>query len=144
MVLFVLAYPVKISKRAAAVRVECPDFPEIRIDLTNGDDALAVARDILERTIAARMTNGADIPEPSVGRQQALLSTQTAIKVRLYQAARKKGISNREFARRLNWNSAQVDRLFSLEQQTRLDHLDAACHALGLQLTVELEAADPT
>ncbi len=89
------------------------------------------------------MANGHDIPEPSPGRHRAVLSAQTTIKVRLYQACCRNGVSKRELARRLGWQSAQVDRLFDLKHALRFYQLDAACRALGLRVTVEVEAAGP-
>ena len=135
-----LSYPVKISKKAEAVVAACPDFPEVTIYCTDRQDALARASNILEAAIAVRMAYRDDVPEPSVGRQRVVLPTQTAIKVRLYQATRARGVSKRELGRRLKWHGPQVDRLFNLKHASRLNQLEAAFRALGLRLGVDVEA----
>ena len=78
---------------------------------------------------------------PPAGRRRVVLPTQIAIKVRLYQAARKDGISKRELGRRLKWHGAgpQVDRLFNVKHTSRLDQLDAAFRALGLRLGIDAD-----
>ncbi len=58
-----LSYPVKISKKAEAVVASCPDFPEVTIDCTDRQDALARASDILEAAIAVRVAYRDDVPE---------------------------------------------------------------------------------
>lgn len=135
-----LSYPIRSSKKAGAVLATCPDFPEVTIDCTNKQDALARASTILEAAIAVRVAHRDDVPDPSPGRHRAALPTQTAIKVRLYQAARKDGISKRELGRRLKWHGPQVARLFNVKHASRLDQLDAAFRALGLWLNVDAEA----
>ena len=135
-----LSYPIKISKKADAVMATCPDFPEVTIDCTDRNDALVRASEILEAAIAVRMAYRDDVPEPSAGRYRAVLPTQTAIKVRLYQAARSRGISKRELGRRLKWHGPQVDRLFNLKHASRLDQLEAAFRALDLRLSVDVDS----
>ena len=134
-----LSYPIRVSKRADAVVATCPDFPEVTIDCTGRQDALARASDILEAAIAVRIAQRDDVPEPSAGRHRVVLPTQIAIKVRLYQAARKDGISKRELGRRLKWHGPQVDRLFNVKHASRLDQLDAAFRALGLRLGIDAD-----
>ena len=134
-----LSYPIRVSKKAGAVQATCPDFPEVAIDCTDRQDALARASNILEVAIAVRVAHRDDVPDPSPGRHRTVLSTQTAIKVRLYKAIRKAGISKRELGRRLKWHGPQVDRLFHIRHASRLDQLDAAFRALGLRLSVDAE-----
>ena len=138
-----VGYTIKVSRRNGAVLATCPDFPEVTFNCANGQDTLARANDLLERAISVRMANGHDIPKPSPGHHRANLSAQTTIKVRVYQAAYRDGVSRRELARRLGWRSAQVDRLFDLKRSLRLDQIDAVCRVLGLRLTLDVEAAGP-
>ncbi len=135
-----LSYPIRVSKKAGAVLATCPDFPEVAIDCTDRQDALARASNILEVAIAVRIARRDDVPDPSPGRHRTVLPTQTEIKVRLYQAARQDGISKRELGRRLKWHGPQVYRLFDLKHASRLDQLDATFRALGLRLSVDAEA----
>ena len=137
-----LSYPIKLSKKAGTLRAVCPDFPELSIDCDNLQDALDQAGSAVEAAIAVRMAYREDVPEPSAGRHRVVLPTQTAIKVRLYQAARRDGISKRELGRRLKWHGPQVDRLFNLKHASRLDQLEAAFKALGLRLSVDVEVVE--
>lgn len=133
-----LSYPINIKKRGHTVTVTSPDFPEICLDC--GDRAVAVeeATSALQTAIARRIGALTDIPDPSAGDERAILPTQTAMKVRLYQALRRRGVSKRELGRRLHWHGPQVDRLFFVNHSSRIDQLEAAFSALGLQLSVDV------
>ena len=135
-----LSYPIRLSKNVKAPVATCPDFPEVQIRCSGRVDALERAIIALEAAIAVRISYRDDVPAPSAGRYRAILPTQTAIKVRLYQAAREKGVSKRELGRRLHWHGPQVDRLFNLRHASRLDQLEAAFSALGLRIAVDVEA----
>lgn len=131
-----LAYPVRLRPDNGTVLVTSPDFPELA---TFGDDernALAHAADAFEEAIAARMAARQDIPSPSRGRRFVTLTTQTSLKVLLYQEMRRQGVNKAELARRLSWHPPQVDRLLNLNHASRLDHIDAAFAALGARLKV--------
>ena len=134
-----LSYPVKLTPDDNdTVLVTSPDFPELTSFGEDEEDALWHAVDALEEAIAARMQGREDIPEPSRGRRRVALPTQAALKVLLYQAMRRKRVRKAELARRLNWHAPQVDRLLDLRHASRLDQIDAAANALGLDLDIRV------
>jgi antitoxin HicB len=62
-------------------------------------------------------------------------------KVELYNVFLASGIRKAELARRLDIPSPNIDRLFSLRHQSRLDQLEAAFKALGKELTIDIRDA---
>ncbi len=134
-----LSYPVKLTPDDNdTVMVTCPDFPELTTFGEDDEDALWHAVDALEEAVAGRMQAREQVPTPSRGRRRVALPTQTALKVMLYQAMRRKGIRKAELARRLNWHAPQVDRLLDLQHASRLDQIDAAANALDLDLDIRV------
>ena len=134
-----LSYPVKLTPDDNdTVLVSAPDFPELTTFGEDEEDALWHAVDALEEAIAARMQTREDVPEPSRGRRRVALPTQTAFKILLYQAMRRKRVRKAELARRLHWHAPQVDRLLDLRHASRLDQIDAAANALGLDLDIRV------
>jgi antitoxin HicB len=134
-----LSYPVRLTPDDNdTVMVTSPDFPELTTFGEDEEDALWHAVDALEEAIAARMQTREDVPEPARGRRRVALPTQTALKVLLYQAMRRKRVRKAELARRLHWHAPQVDRLLDLRHASRLDQIDAAANALGLDLDIRV------
>ena len=95
--------------------------------------------------IAARISDGDDIPEDNLlfGSHPVAVHAEVpalaAIKVQLYRACREQKVTRAELTRRLGWARNSVDRLFLLDHQSRLDQLEAAARALGLELDARLE-----
>lgn len=118
--------------------ITAPDFPEVTTfsepDLM---DAALRALDAIETAIQGRITDREEIPEPSGIRENfVVLPTATALKIRLHRAMLASGIRKAELARRLRWHPPQVDRLFNVEHETRLDQFDLAFRALGREIEV--------
>ena len=67
------------------------------------------------------------------------LGSLTAVKVLLYRGMREQGVGKAELARRLNWHLPQVDRALDIGHKSRLDQLDAALLAIGLQLRISAQ-----
>ena len=126
--------------------VTSEDFPELATYGATEEEALQRAGDAIEEAIGARISAGEDIPRglsPQTPQDQhtAKVSTLVAIKVLLYSAMRKEGVTRAELKRRLGWHREQVDRLFRVDHRTRLDQFDAAFSALGIDVTVEVQQA---
>lgn len=122
--------------------VTVPDFPEIT---TYGDDeagAHANALGAIEEAIAARIADGEDLPHPLAkvpGRGHYVrLPALTYLKEALYMTCRKRKVNRAELGRRLGWHREQVDRLFRLDHNSRLDQLEAAFNAIEVPLGFEL------
>ena len=69
--------------------------------------------------------------------------TLTAVKALLYQGMREQEIGKAELARRLGWHLPQVDRVLDVHHSSRLDRMDLALSAIGLQLEVRARDAGP-
>ena len=62
-------------------------------------------------------------------------------KVALYRVAHHAGISKAELGRRLGWHAPQVDRLFDLNHNSRIEQIDQALRSLGKQLVLSVRDA---
>ncbi len=67
------------------------------------------------------------------------LAALDAAKVELYVAFQASGMRKAEFARRLGIPKTTVDRLFDLDNHSRLDQMEAAFAVLGKRLSIEVE-----
>ncbi len=132
-----LSYPVKLTPDDNTFLVTSPDFPELKTFGETRDDALMYAVGAFSEAIAARIAYREDLPTPSKGQTRVALSTQTALKVLLYQAMRDGKVNKAELARRLHCHGPQVDRLLDLNHASRLDQIDAAFNVVGQRVSVE-------
>lgn len=118
--------------------VTSPDFPELTTFGEDEGDAIANASRAVEEAIAARIAHGADVPQFSGfvtrGKPFVRLSALTTLKVTLYLTLAQRGVTRAELSRRLGWHREQVDRLFRLDHASRLDQIEAAFTALGVEL----------
>ncbi|HEU5018257.1 MAG TPA: type II toxin-antitoxin system HicB family antitoxin [Pseudolabrys sp.] len=120
--------------------VTCPAFPEVTTfsERNDEDGACRNALDAIEEAIAARISDGQDIPpsatQTQVARHKGLwvkLPLMTELKVQLYIALRNSDVGTRaELARRMNKPREQIDRLFRLDHASRTDQIESAFHAL--------------
>ena len=131
-----LTYPVSLEDDGGTVLVTSVDFPELTTFGDNRAEALARAAGAFEEAIAARIATRQDIPDQSAGGVRVKVPTLTAIKALLYQGMRNQGIGKAELARRLGWHLPQVDRVLDVRHSSRLDRMDLALSAIGLQLEV--------
>lgn len=126
--------------------VTCPDLPEVATFGEDEPDAMQRAADAIEEALGARIAHREEIPGPSAlppdeQRRAIRLAPLTTAKVELYRAARAKGVSKAELARRLGWRGPQVDRLFDLNHRSTIEHIDKALRALGKRLEVSVKDA---
>lgn len=66
------------------------------------------------------------------------VGAQAAMKLALYDAYRRAGVTKSELARRMGIPKTNVDRLFSLTHASRVDMIEAAAAALGKRLVVSM------
>lgn len=137
-----ISYPITVTADDGTYLVTCPDLPEVTTFGEDAEDARARARDAIEEALAYRIAHHENIPSPSTGNHHVTLGTQTALKVRVYQEMRRRGISKAELARRLHWHRPQVDRLLDLSHSTRLDAFDAVIDELGCALEISVRTVD--
>jgi antitoxin HicB len=139
-----LAYPLILAPDDnGTVLVTIADIPEAATFGADEAEALKRAPDALETMLAARIADQEDLPLPSPagGRPCAVLSALATAKVLLYRAMREAGVSSPELARRLDWQSAQVERLLDLNHASRLDQIETAFAALGKRLDIRMSDA---
>ncbi len=137
-----LRYPVLLDDDDGTMLVTSPDFPELTTFGDDRDEAIARAADALEEAIAARIAARQDIPEPSAGEERVKVPTLTALKAMLYQGMLNQRIGKAELARRLGWHLPQVDRVLDVRHSSRLDRMDLALSAIGLQIEVHVRETD--
>lgn len=138
-----LAYRVKLQPDDnGTLLVTCRALPEVTTFGENEADALRHARDAIEEALAARISDGQDVPNgDSRGRHLVRLPALTALKTELYRTMRVSGVTRAELMRRLGWNRESVDRLFRLDHASRLEQLEAAFIAIGRQVDFAIGAA---
>jgi antitoxin HicB len=143
-----IAYKVKLeADDNDTVLVSCPDLPGVNTFGETRQAALTHAVDAIETWIASLMSDGLDVPRArAAGRVKAdealvTLPALTTLKLELYWAMRKTGVTRAELMRRLKWNRESVDRLFRLDHASRLDQIEAAFRALGRSVNIKIEKA---
>ena len=124
------------------VLVTCPDLPEVT---TFGDDeqeAMLRAVDAIEEALAARIARREPIKAATRGKKHVVtLPALTALKVELYRATLKDKVRKSELARRLSVHAPQVDRLFDLRHDSKLEQIESAFKALGRRIVLSVEKA---
>jgi antitoxin HicB len=127
------------------IMVQFPDVPEA---LTCGKDeanALEWAEDALLVALGgAYMDKNLPIPQPSApasGQPAVTVPPLATAKLAIYQAMLDQGVNQTELAARLGCDPRQVRRLLDLDHRSRLDQLEKALKALGLQLVLEVRQA---
>ena len=115
--------------------VTCNVLPEVTTYGDTQEDAMKNAALAIEEALAARMAAQQELPLPEQTQEAFLvrLSVQAALKIALYRAMRREGVSKAELARRLEAHGPQVDRLLDMRHKSRLDAMEGALHQLGVQ-----------
>jgi antitoxin HicB len=126
--------------------VTAPEFPEVTTFADTQPEACAQGLQAIEEAIAARIADGDDVPLPMKETKGKGSFVQVPglsfVKIALYSLCRAKEVSRAELARRLGWDREQVDRLFRLDHNSRLDQIEAAFKALGISMNVDISALD--
>ena len=137
------AWKIELTQDGDDLLVTSPAFPELTTFGVDEADARAHARDALEEAIAARIADNRNLPPPDArGGDGVAIPLLSGLKAMLYARLRTENITRAELQRRLGWPHREtVDRLFRLDHQSRLDQIEAAFHALGQRVDVDLIAA---
>lgn len=125
--------------------IQFPDIDHGVVQARTEQEGMRVAADLLAAMIAEVIRRSEELPPPSRrhGRNMRLvdLPTMAGAKAELYRAMRAAGLRKSGLARRLGVSEQRVDELLNLRRQSRLDRLEAAFHALGKRLTMEVRDA---
>ena len=123
-------------------------FPDFDWGVTQGDtrhEAEEMAVDAIRTMIRELIRQGKEVPRPTKPRSRkrcmVRLAALDAAKAELYMAFRASGVRKAELARRLGIPKTTVDRLFDLDNHSRLDQIEAAFAALGKRISIEVEDA---
>ena len=126
--------------------VTAPQFPEVTTYGEGQQDALENGRRAIEEAIAARIADGDDIPTPlaKVAKKGWFIELPVLVylKAALYMISRDKGVSRAELARRMHVHREQVDRLFRLDHNSRMDQIEAAFKAIDVPLRIDVSIPD--
>ena len=126
--------------------VTAPQFPEVTTFGDDQQDALDSDRRAIEEAIAARIADGDDIPTPlaKVAKKGWFIELPVLVylKAALYMISRDQGVSRAELARRMHTHREQVDRLFRLDHNSRMDQIEAAFKAIDVPLRIDVPMPD--
>jgi antitoxin HicB len=134
-------YPVKLEPQPeGGFIVTFPDIPEAITQGEDEEEALLYAVDALETALSMYVDARRPLPEPSPAKRRRTVrpTALECAKLGVYREMMAQGIKKAELARRLGWHMPQVDRLFDLKHASRLDQLEAAAHALGRHVEVNV------
>ncbi len=129
-----LFYPVDLTPDDNnTLLATCPLLPEVTTFGQTRDDALHHAAEAIEEAVAARLARWEYIPlaDPMAGEEGVRLPLAASMKVLLFLVCDSRGVTRAELARRLGWHREQVDRLFRVDHNSRIDQLEAAFKAAG-------------
>ncbi len=133
-----MEYAVQIDREGDAFVVSSRDLPELNSVGYSFEEALTEALDGIETALMIYYMDGKKaIPIPSDAREGEHLinlPAQVAVKIALYNEMIKQKITRAELGRRLHWQQAQVNRLWSLDHSTKLESIEAAFKALGRRI----------
>jgi len=140
-----LSYPVKMTRDTnGTILVTAPDFPEVATFGVDTADALLRAVDAIATAIQGRISDGEEVPRPSMPKQRQKSVALPALlwaKLELYRAMRQTGMRKADLARRLKVHPPQIDRLLDLDHDSRLDQIEKAARAMGRELHIEMRPA---
>jgi antitoxin HicB len=117
------------------------DIPEAITQGETVEEALAMAKEALERAMEFYFEDNRAVPAPSKpkrGQHVVELAASLAAKVLLLNEMVTQNIRPAELARRLNTTPQEVNRLTNLRHITRIDGIAAALHALGKHLDLRV------
>jgi antitoxin HicB len=142
-----IAYPAKFeADEAGRVLVTFRDLPEAGTDGADMAEARREAADLLDSTLMFRMKYREDIPSPSKARKgEELVAPDMAVamKIALYIAMRRRGVTAAELSRRLRVDNREVQRILNPRHATKTARMSEAIEAAtgGARPVIELASA---
>lgn len=121
-----------------------PDVPEALSQGNDEQDGREMARDALITIFEHYIRHALAIPAARrKGKKYHMmeLPAMIAAKIELYNAFMASGTLKADLSRKLGIPQANVQRLFSFKNHTRLDQLEAAAEALGRHLVISIREA---
>lgn len=139
-------YPVKLThSRAIGEKGYTVTFPDVPEAITEGDtaaEALANAVDALETALSFYVEEGEDLPRRSAARGRRTIRPRLIgmLKLAIYTEMRAKKIRKVDLKERVGTTNAGIDRLLDLTHDSRLDQLETALRALGMNVDLHLRS----
>lgn len=137
-------YPLTLQSDDGVWLVTSPDFPEVTSFGETSEEACRNGRSAIEEAIAARIAAGEDIPVPhdenkNLGKWAVEVPAMVLLKSGAYMLMRVQGMTRADLQRRLGWpHREQIDRIFRLDHQTRLESIEDVFKALGSPLRLHV------
>lgn len=136
-------YELKLQPDDDTWLVTSPDFEELVTFSDNKEAACRNGQDALLQAIAGRIADAEDIPAPIFGDIPEKgffveLPALVILKAGLYMLLKASGRTRADLMRDLGWHREQVDRLFRLDHNSRLDQIEDAFKALGHPLRFDV------
>jgi antitoxin HicB len=133
-------YPVHLThSETRGWHVRVPDFPQVRSTGASNADALRRAAEavvtVIDDYVRARqlIPEGRTAPVPG---EAVRVPALVAAKVALYNEMRRRGLRKSAMRQRLKWHRPQIDRLLDVRYASKMDQVEKAFDALGLELVV--------
>ena len=143
-------YTAHISREGKHVLAEFPDCPGCQTYAENGDEIANAARDALEGWLEAHLVDGQIPPRPVEhtsapdGMRLARVGIRPglAAALQIRWARQDAGLSQRAFGERVGVSQQQIAKLENPDENPTLDTLEKVGRALGLHVTLGLEAPE--
>lgn len=133
-----LTYPARFERgEEGELLVTFRDLPEANTFSWTEKEAYADAADALGEALGGRIRDEEGVPEPSSvedGEHAIVAPVEIAAKIAVYKAFRAANLSRSELARRLHVGENEVRRILDPSHRTKLNRLERAARALGVQL----------
>lgn len=140
-----MRYPLSVKPgENAMLLIGCPLLPEVTGDCEDSDEADLVgpARSAILAAFTGRIEDREAIPMPTDDpRLFVIFSALVALKIELHNAMVAAGVRKAELARRLGVHPPMVDRLLDLDHASKVEQMEAALSALGLEVKIATRAA---
>lgn len=138
-------YRVQLTQtEGRAWHVRVPDFPQVRTTAPTKSDALGRVAEaivaVIDDYVRARQVipEGSTAPPPG---PTVRIPALVAAKVALHNEMRRRGLRKSAMRQRLNWHRPQIDRLLDVRYASKMDQVEKAFDALGLELVVAARPA---
>lgn len=144
-----LSYPVEIRwiESVGRFHVFVHDIPQIVASGADETEALHETRQALAAAITYIMDECLDLPKPSqAGPNDVVvnLPPRLAAKALVYRAWKNARLSKVELGKRMGKNETEVRRILDPRYGSKIDQIDEAAHALGIELVVSARPRSPT
>ena len=136
-----MKYPVKITISGNNNLVTSRHFGAVNTFSTSLDDALKDAFSIIKSEFMQSMLERQSIPIPDFildDEQYILIPLNIAAKVYLFNALIELNVSDLDLSNRMQLSVTEVGHLYSLEYTTKIEVLEEAFLALGLELDLQV------